>query len=148
MQVLSYTKHNPPRAAVKPLGVFHTAPQYPNLTFFGEQITDNSFVLDTIQRSRFYRKCSRWLLKIAAYPSPLPQNFCSFFSTPHRLFMHKIILKFHLFQQSIFVIAFHRRINNLFINVYSVAVNLSNESESRAQKLYKSLLVETFVKAK
>ena len=47
MQVLSYTEHNPPRAAVKPLGVFHT-PQYPNLTFFGEQITDNSFILDTI----------------------------------------------------------------------------------------------------
>ena len=48
MQVLSYTEHNPPRVAVKPLGVFHTPLQYPNLTFFGEQITDNSFVLDTI----------------------------------------------------------------------------------------------------
>ena len=47
MQVLSYTEHNPPRAAVKPLGFFIPL-QYPNLTFFGEQITDNSFVLDTI----------------------------------------------------------------------------------------------------
>ena len=38
MQVLSYTEHNPPRAAVKPLGVFHTPP---NIPFNIYLVTDN-----------------------------------------------------------------------------------------------------------